>query len=268
MASSETQTIPKSQDDGGHGHLSPEELTSWLMSHFGKEPENAELPPQQMDMDWLASGFDTSRISMHEMEGGLNGFGIILENALTREECKRIIEETERIGYGHLGRGMTGRAYRGNCRLQIDDTGGKIGKEIWRRISKYIPRHETIPDEGNLEYLEMNTRYRFAKYFAGQGFAVHVDKPTVYDHEKCSVLTVNLYLNDLSPEQGGMTRFYRKMTGAGKPVAAAGGIAGSLGIFKQSLVPYSPVHDGEQVASGLKYLMRTDVIYKRVRSFT
>jgi len=244
--------------------LTAEELTAWITSNFGVEPEQPELAPQKLDMDsWLKEDFDTSRVTMHELEGGLNGFGIVLENVFTRAECKRIIEETEKVGFGHLGHGKTGKAYRGNCRLQVDDTGGKLGNELWRRISAFVPKTEEIPDEGNFEYLEMNARYRFAKYFAGQGFAIHVDKPTIYEHEKCSILTVNIYLNDLTPEQGGMTRFFRKMTG-GKPVATAGGTAGSVAIFKQSLVPYSPVHDGEIVASGVKYLMRSDVIYKRL----
>jgi prolyl 4-hydroxylase len=245
--------------------LSREELTSLLLANFGEEPAQPEHPPQQLNMDaWLRSeDFDASRVTVREMEGGLDGMGIVLENVFTRRECRAIIEETEKVGYGHLGEGKTGRAYRGNCRLQIDDVGGKLGHEIWRRIAPFVRATEDLPGEGRYEYLEMNSRYRFAKYFAGQGFAIHVDKPTIYEHEKCSILTVNIYLNDLLPEQGGLTRFFKKMTG-GQPVASAGGLAGSIAIFKQSLVPYSPVHDGGQLISGLKYLMRTDVVYKPV----
>merc|ERR1711924_263390 len=43
-------------------------------------------------------------------------------------------------------------------------------------------------------------------------------------------------------------------------VDIAGGVAGSVAIFKQESV----IHDGEPLASGLKYLMRTDVIFKKV----
>lgn len=247
--------------------LTAEELTEWLLSRFGAEPENPEHPPQQVDADaWLrAEDFDPARVTVREMEGGLDGFGIVLENVFTRRECQRIIEETERLGYGHLGEGKTGRAYRGNCRLQVDDAGGqqRLGRELWRRIAPYVRAEEELPDgEGRYEYLEMNSRYRFAKYYAGQGFAIHVDKPTVFEHEKCSILTVNIYLNDLLPEQGGLTRFFRRMTG-GQPVASTGGVAGSIAIFKQSVVPYSPVHDGGKLNSGLKYLMRTDVVYRK-----
>ena len=41
-------------------------------------------------------------------------------------------------------------------------------------------------------------------------------------------------------------------------VGAAGGVAGSAVVFRQELVR----HDGERLASGVKYLMRTDVVYK------
>jgi hypothetical protein len=256
-------TVPREED------LSAQELTSWLLAKFGAEPEQPEHAPQARKLDgWLRpEDFDASRVTVREMEGGLDGFGIVLENVFTRRECQRIIEETEAVGYGHLGEGKTGRAYRGNCRLQLDDADGgaegALGREIWRRISPYVPATMELPDEGEgvYTYMEMNSRYRFAKYYAGQGFAIHVDKPTIYEHERCSILTVNVYLNDLEPEQGGLTRFFRRMTG-GQPVASAGGLAGSIAIFKQSLVPYSPIHDGGKLISGLKYLMRTDVVYR------
>jgi len=246
--------------------ISETELSAWIFPQFDVDSGIPEHPPKSMDLShWLDSDFDINKVTFRELENGLEGFGIILENVLTRRECKRIIEETERVGYGHLGTGKTGNAYRGNKRLQIDDNNGKIGEEIWRRIKKYVPLDQVLPDEeGNYHFSSINTRYRFAKYFAGEGFALHVDKPTVYEKDTCSILTVNIYLNDLLPEQGGRTRFFRKMTG-GTPVASVGGLAGSVMLFKQAVVPFSPVHDGEKVNSGLKYLMRTDVVYSKLK---
>jgi len=243
--------------------LSSTELNQWVLQ-YDVDSGIPEHPPQKLDLaHWLDSDFDINKVTCRELENGLNGFGIILENVLTRKECQRIIEATERIGYGHLGTGKTGNAYRGNKRLQLDDANGKLGEEIWRRISKFVPLNEVLPDEeGTYRFSSLNSRYRFAKYFAGEGFALHVDKPTVFEKEKCSILTVNIYLNDLKPEQGGLTRFFTKMVG-GKLVASAGGVAGSVMLFKQAVVPYSPVHDGEKLNSGLKYLMRTDVIYSK-----
>jgi len=244
--------------------LTAVELTQWIFPRFNVDLGEEEKPVVSKELGHLLQVYDTQHITMRELEGGLSGFGIVLENLLTRSECQRIISETEGIGFGHLGTGRTGKMYRGNRRLQIDDTSGKLGEEIWRRIKKFMPEIEEIPTDGSFVYYGMNPRYRFAKYFAGDGFGIHIDKPTIYEHDICSIYTVNIYLNDLSPEQGGYTNFYRKLTG-GKPIASAGGTAGSCAIFKQALVDYSPVHDGAKVESGLKYLMRTDVVYKNTK---
>ena len=112
----------------------------------------------------------------------------------------------------------------------------------------------------------LNSQYRFAKYSDHYGpteFTKHIDRPTVYEHDRLSVYTVNIYLNDLSEEQGGRTRFWSKTGGAGKPVDKAGGDAGSVCLFKQAVVPYSPWHDGERLNGGLKYLLRTDVLFRK-----
>jgi len=244
--------------------LSIAELNEGI-NRFNVDSGEPEQPPVKKDLaHWLQVDHEP-QVTMRELEGGLKGFGIVLENLLSRKECLKIIEETEATGFGHLGTNKTGMAYRGNRRLQMDDTGEKLGAEIWRRIKKFIPEVEELPDDGTFKFYGMNPRYRFAKYFAGEGFAIHIDKPTIYEHDIISVYTVNIYLNDLSPEQGGQTRFYRKLTG-GKPIAAVGGLAGSCAIFKQALVDYSPVHDGGKVESGLKYLMRTDIVYANVKA--
>jgi predicted 2-oxoglutarate/Fe(II)-dependent dioxygenase YbiX len=210
---------------------------------------------------WLGNEFDVEKVAATELEGGLAGFGLILENVLSRRECQHIIAATERIGYGTLGKGNTGAAYRGNRRLQLDDANGVLGRTLFTRIKPYIPLSYLVPgEEGTYVFESINTRYRFAKYCDGEGFMVHVDKPTVYEKERMSILTVNIYLNDLPPEQGGRTRFYRKING--KPVASAGGCAGSLVLFQQSNMNNTPWHDGQQVRGGIKYLMRTDVIYR------
>ena len=71
-------------------------------------------------------------------------------------------------------------------------------------------------------------------------------------------MTVNIYLNDLEPAQHGRTRFFLERKGGA--VDAAGGVAGSAVLFKQE----HALHDGEPLASGLKYLMRTDVMFVKV----
>ena len=70
-------------------------------------------------------------------------------------------------------------------------------------------------------------------------------------------VTLNFYLNDLSAAQRGRTFFYGARDAP--PADAAGGEAGSVAIFEQETVR----HSGEPLAAhGLKYLLRTDVVYQ------
>lgn len=223
---------------------------------------------KHVDMSTWISSSSSSNVKVIELQGGLcNGIGIILENVLTREECLTIIEKTEEMKYGRLGKGKTGQAYRGNRRIQVEDKTGVFTEVLWKKIEPYIAhlcaQDIGIPDEiGEWRCDGLNRRFRFAKYSKGEGFAVHKDKPTVYEQEECSFYTVNIYLNDLQTDQGGTTRFFEKMQSK-KEICSAGGVAGSMVIFKQSQFPNSAPHDGELLKYGVKYLMRTDVIFKR-----
>ena len=61
---------------------------------------------------------------------------------------------------------------------------------------------QCVLGDGAWRPVGINPNYRFAKYYpVGSVFAKHIDRPTVHEHEKCSIYTVNIYLNDLSAEQ-------------------------------------------------------------------
>lgn len=265
--------------------ISSEELSSFVGQYDGVDRDFTGIPDDKLpslpgrcaqDLSgWLTPNDDaTERIAVRDMPGGVDGCGIVLENVLTRQECQRIIEHTEKVGYAPIGEARRGAVsvVRNNRWLQADDTSGQLGEEIWRRIRSFIPLQEQLPDEkGTWEAVGVNNNYRFAKYSQHYGpteFTKHIDRPTVYEHTRVSVYTVNIYLNDLSEEQGGKTRFWSvdRPGGLGKPVDAAGGVAGSICLFKQAVVPTSPWHDGEPLSSGLKYLMRTDVIFNKTEA--
>lgn len=94
--------------------ISQQELSDFIFPNFDVDSGIPEHPAIQANVDnFLDSNFNIDAITVRELEGGLNGFGIILENVFTRRECKYIIEETEKLGYGHLGTNKTGNAYRG-----------------------------------------------------------------------------------------------------------------------------------------------------------
>jgi hypothetical protein len=72
---------------------------------------------------------------------------------------------------------------------------------------------------------------------------------------------VNIYMN--SGFEGGRTRFFDKLRN-GTEVAAIKGSAGACLIFMQPSGGAELAHDGEEVSGGLKYLFRSDVMYRRV----
>lgn len=245
--------------------LSAEDLTSWLVRRYSNDRGVPEHFCQKRSMmgNWVSDAFDTSSITRRDLPHSL---GVVLENVLTRQECQRIVDETERIGYGYTS---FPQAYRGNRRLQLDDAEGLLAGKIWERIRSHVPQRlhvDWLPEDGDnptgeWEAIGCNTRFRFSKYFSSDRFGTHADAMVYLGSDCCSLLTVNAYLNDLSEEQAGLTRFF--LHRGEEPVGVAGGCAGSLVLFRQG--SGGPLHDGDALASGLKYLLRTDVMYRKVQ---
>jgi len=217
----------------------------------------------------LDESFSSDDIQITVLPGGLAGpgpaCGLLVEGLLSRMECKNIIDYTEKVGYGYIGKSKAGKAYRGNTRVMCKDEALDFTSALWERIKPLVPSTIKYEDCGTPQVWQaskLNPHYRFAKYKKGQGFAKHVDKQTLMAQTYQTMFTVNIYLNDISTENKGRTRFYGKRGGLGKPIAASGGVAGSVAIFPQTYnEEISPWHDGQMLSGGLKYLMRTDVIY-------
>ena len=80
------------------------------------------------------------------------------------------------------------------------------------------------------------------------------------------MLTLNCYLNDVAA--GGATRFYQDAkTRPQLPVEvlSVAPVAGRAVLFRQP--PEANIlHDGEKLLAGVKYLLRTDVMYRRRRA--
>jgi WD40 repeat protein len=66
-----------------------------------------------------------------------------------------------------------------------------------------------------------------------------------------------VYLNSALEFEGGATRFFPSSDATGAPLASVSPRAGSLIVFDHSLW-----HDGEIVTRGMKYIMRSDILYE------
>jgi len=175
----------------------------------------------------------------------------LIKDLLRTSECSSLITESEAIGYGETN---LLKIYRGNLRLIVYDT--SLALKLWPRLSSYFP---STVEEGGVQYevVGLNECWRCAKYFPKDRFAPHVDG--FYANERLqlkSMFTINIYLNDCPIDSGGQTVF--TMNGQQTSVQP---LAGLCLAFRQPTTKRY-LHEGTELLKGLKYLIRSDVMYR------
>lgn len=169
-----------------------------------------------------------------------------IANVLDPAECEALIHDTEEMGYEAApittpwGFQMRPEI-RNNTRVMIDDPAR--AESLWERLRAWIP-----PKELGWRAVGLNERFRFYRYHPGQRFYWHIDGPYRRNISEQSRLTLMIYLNE--GFEGGTTGFREHEV---VPVR------GSALIFDHALR-----HCGAEVTDGVKYVMRTDVMYRRV----
>ena len=138
-------------------------------------------------------------------------------------------------------------------RASVDDPA--TARALWIKLADRLPPLTDLyrdglrpePDVADLSALVavgLNERLRYYRYSGGQRFAPHVDL-SHSDAAARSFLTVIFYLND--GFDGGETDFF------GRCVTPRRG--GAI------LFPHELRHEGRPVFGGVKYVLRTDVMY-------
>lgn len=183
-------------------------------------------------------------------------FALVIDDLLSPSECEEWIQkghergfETALVNVGN-GKQLEILDYRHSQRAIIDDF--ELSKFLYDRVSPFIP--EKI---SGWEKVSLNERLRFLLYHIGDFFAPHYDG--VYQrpagNEK-SFITVQLYLND-APKSGGATNFLQARDEDIKVQIKPK--AGRVLLFDHHIY-----HEGEMVKNGIKYTVRTDVMYRKV----
>ena len=186
-----------------------------------------------------------------------NKFAIILDNVFTKEECDTLIKLFERIPENYEiakinydDEQIIDKSYRNNKRwLNFDK---KLAETFFKKIKPYIP----IEFEGNSVSC-LNERLSFLKYSTGEYFRAHEDGYYIRpDNSEISYITVQIYLNDLKEEDGGATTFIKDTYNRIYQDYSIIPKVGRVLLFEHDIE-----HEGSILKNGLKYCIRTDVMY-------
>ncbi|PWN68673.1 oxidoreductase, 2OG-Fe(II) oxygenase [Chryseobacterium phosphatilyticum] len=168
----------------------------------------------------------------------------LIEDFLTENECDQYISLSMGKGFEEAkvsvhGQQLMNKGVRNNDRLMIFDN--NLAEGLFKRATEFLP-----PKHEGLSLLNFNEMFRVYKYSEGQRFKMHRDGSFIRNEKEKSFYTFLIYLND--DFEGGETEFENLFTIVPKKGTA--------------LVFYHPLrHEGKALISGLKYVLRTDVMY-------
>lgn len=176
----------------------------------------------------------------------------------TPEECQQFIDLSEQKGYEAatitLGRNHfeLRTEVRNNDRVIYDDV--QLAEQLFARLRDLLPSKLN-----GWDLIGLNERFRFYRYQSCQNFKPPWDAPYERDRWRRTQLSLLIYL--CADFVGGETIFYQD-TAMRKPCletrqAVVVPQQGQVLIFE-----HQQLHEGAPVISGIKYVLRTDVMYK------
>ena len=180
----------------------------------------------------------------------------VVHDFLSLEECERFIAASEAVGYGDAPISTSGgpvmfKEIRNNDRVMIDDPA--TAAELYSRARPFLPDDFLI-----WQPCGFNERFRFYRYARGQEFKWHFDGEYHRENGEASKYTFMIYLN--GGVAGGETKFNLKRLGRlpkENEVLSVVPWAGKALLFRHDVL-----HTGAVVLDGVKYVMRTDVMFR------
>jgi predicted 2-oxoglutarate/Fe(II)-dependent dioxygenase YbiX len=168
-----------------------------------------------------------------------------IDGVLDAARCAELIEVVEELGPEAAPittpRGFVMRPdVRNNTRVMFDDVA--LASELFARIREAVPAR--LCDR---RPVGVNERFRCYRYEPGQRFAPHFDGAYRRSASERSELTFMVYLNE--GFAGGTTAFLDHEVVATPRTGAA------------LLFQHRLLHEGCVVRSGVKYVLRSDVMY-------
>jgi predicted 2-oxoglutarate/Fe(II)-dependent dioxygenase YbiX len=167
-------------------------------------------------------------------------------DVLNEAECDALIDRVEALGPSPApittARGFVmASEVRNNERVMFDDVG--LAERLFERVRR------TLPDLDGRVPVGANERMRCYRYKRGQRFRPHFDGSFRRTADEESALTLMVYLNE--GFVGGETAFLDLE----RTVTPRRGMA--------LLFEHGVLHEGCEVQRGVKYALRSDVMYAR-----
>jgi prolyl 4-hydroxylase len=175
----------------------------------------------------------------------------VIHDFLTPQECSENIRRAESIGFEQAtlgGGGEVSREYRDNDRVILEDA--ELAQALYERARPMLCEWMYRTPTG------FNELWRYYRYRSGHRFKWHGDGAHRRPNGEESQFTFLIYLND--DVEGGSTNF--RLDGNVMKVQPR---AGSALVFM-----HKHLHEGGEVANGVKYVLRTDVMYSPVKPLT
>jgi hypothetical protein len=182
----------------------------------------------------------------------------VVRGFLSPEECEHHIARSEAVGYGDatintFSGPRINKDMRNNDRVMIDDV--ELAAALWERLRSFVaPKRGT-----NWHAAGLNERFRYYRYDPGQRFDWHFDGAFERSPQEVSALTFMVYLN--AGFEGGETEFDFRFT-TGDPDAS-----GRTSVIPEAgmalVFVHRILHQGGPVTRGRKYVLRSDVMYRR-----
>jgi prolyl 4-hydroxylase len=167
---------------------------------------------------------------------------LTIPEVLSPAECREHIARSGQIGYGPAPfADSIDERIRNNERVIVDDD--SLAALLWPRLHDHVP---AVLD--GCQVIGLNERFRYYRYKPGQKFALHRDGAFLRQNGEKSRLTCILYLND--DFSGGETAVKDRLVHPRQGMAL---------IFRHEFL-----HEGRPVLEGIKFVLRTDVMYDRM----
>ena len=251
--------------------------TDFFVAAYEPGAEHPALPTWANSKANLAAlaAVSTNKITKRNVAGVPGAFQLL--NVFSKAECQRLIDVSESMGYLPDAAVSLPRDVRHNDSLTwvVDEQTDSI---IWARIKHLMADDQGIFD--NKAALGINARFRFYRYNKGDYFKPHSDgswpgsrvinNQLIADAygDRYSQLTFLMLLTE--DFDGGATRFLVNANDPSQPARRGDQVAevdirtpaGSILCFPHGMHPLHCIHSSEPIYNGVKYIIRSDVLFE------